>query len=294
MKLSLAITLLSGILLVIFSALKLGHTLPIVGFILPDLCHDLGIAFLVSFVVAWLFEIYRSVRHQMESMRDVIDFVMGEQITADVWLEVKDLIEHKSVIRREVRLRLEFARVAGLREHECVLKVEHEYELYSLRAKRVTLHVEHELDYQFRNESLGLPAWETVVIDPPDAMTRSTEPIALGGANLKVEICLPPRQDNQPVFVRAVRREIVHVPGSYNFYTPEFMKGIRLSIEGCPSDVRLEVWVRPRGGGKGLEVRSNTWSYDEIIFPGQGIEIKFIPNEPNKAGAVPEPATSPS
>jgi len=68
-KLSLAISLLAGILLLIFSALKVGHSLPLVGFIIPDLCHDLGIAFLVSFAVAWLFEIYRSVRHQMESMR---------------------------------------------------------------------------------------------------------------------------------------------------------------------------------------------------------------------------------
>lgn len=254
-KLSLAISLLLGILLLVFSALKLGHDLPYVGFIVPDLCHDLGIAFLVSFAVAWLFEIYRSVRHQMESMRDVIDFVMGEQITADVWMEVKELIENKCVIRRDVRFRFEFERCDELAEHESILKVEHEYNLYSLRNKKQTLSITHELDYHFRSELLGLPKWEGIVIE---------------------------------------RREIVHVPGSYNFYTPEFMKDLRLSILGCPRGVRLEVWIRPHGGGEALKDKDHTWSYDQIIFPGQGIEIKFIPDKGDLGQGLPEPVANAS
>ena len=67
-KLSLAISLLLGLLLVILSALKVGHEVRYVGFIVPDLLHDLGIAFIVSSSVAGLFEIYRSNRHQMEAM----------------------------------------------------------------------------------------------------------------------------------------------------------------------------------------------------------------------------------
>ncbi len=233
----------------------------------------------------------------MESMLDVIDLVMGEQITADVWMEVKELIENKCVIRRDTRLRFEFQRVAELREHECVLKVEHEYSLHSLRNKKLAFSIEHELDYQFENRSLGLPKWEAVVIDPVDARTepeRRTEP---SKPLLNVPIRLASRRDNEPVFVRTERREIVHVPGSYNFYTPEFMKGLRLSIIGCPAGVRLEVWVRPHGGGHALQDKNHTWSYDQIIFPGQGVEIKFIPDLPvgDKAAEwIPEPATSAS
>jgi hypothetical protein len=286
-KLSLAISLLLGILLLVCAALKLGHSWPYVGPIAPDLWHDLGIAFLVSFAVAWLFEIYRSVHHQMESMRDVIDFVMGELITADVWLEVKELIEAKYVIRRDVRIRLELGLVAGLREHEAVLKVEHEYNMWSLRNKKRTMTVEHELDYQFKNPGLDLPRWETLVIDPPDV--RVEGPIDLDAPQLRVGVYLPPRQDERPVFVRTERREIVHVPGSYNFYTPDFMKGLRLTILGCPPDVRVEVWVRPHGGGHALQDQDHTWSYEEIIFPGQGIEIKFIPKD-----STPVPAASAS
>ena len=272
----------------------MGHGLPYIGSIVPDLCHDLGIAFLVSFAVAWLFEIYRSVRHQMESMRDVIDFVMGEQITADVWIEVKELIESKYVIRRDVRLRLEFEHAAGLREHERVMKVEHEYSLYSLRGKKRTFNIEHELDYQFDNRSLGLPRWETLVIDPSDVRTQPDKRAELSSPELNVPIHLAPRGENEPVFVRTERREIVHVPGSYNFYTPEFMKGLRLSILGCPPGVRLEVWVRPHGGGKALKDKDHTWSYDQIIFPGQGVEIKFVLDGGEAEQRVPKPASSAS
>jgi len=293
-KLSLAISLLLGILLLIFSNLNVGRGLPYIGYILPALFHDLGIAFLVSFAVAWLFEIYRSVRHQMESMRDVIDFVMGEQITADVWMELKELIEHKYVIRRDVRIRLEFERADGLREHESVLKVEHEYNLYSLRNKKRTLSIEHELDYQFDNRALGLPKWETVVVDPPDAREKSQERVDLTNPKLNIPIHLAPRQDNESVFVRTERREIVHVPGAYNFYTPEFMKGLRLSVVGCPPGVRLEVWVRPHGGGEALKGEDHNWSYDQIIFPGQGVEIKFVPDMGDLGSGASDPATSAS
>jgi len=274
-KLSLAISLLLGVLLLVCSALRLGHDIPQVGFIVPDLFHDLGIALIVSFAVAWLFEIYRSVRHQMESMRDVIDFVMGEQITADVWMEVKELIEHKSVIRRGSKLRIEFERSPELESHELILKVEHEYNLWSLRNKKTKLGIKHELDYQFNNRPLGLPRWEAVVVDPPTAKVQP-EPITLGNPTLEVEVFLPARQDEESIFVRTERREIVHVPGSYNFYTPEFMKGLRLSAVGCPAGVRLEVWVRPHGGAEALIDENHTWSYDQLIFPGQGTEIKFI------------------
>lgn len=250
-----------------FSSAKLGGQLPYVGFIVPDLSHDLGIAFLVSFAVAWLFEIYRSERQQMESMRDVIDFVMGEEITANVWMEVKELIEHKSVIRRDVRFRFEFDRIDGLNSHEWIMKVEHEYRLYSLRSKRIKLNIHHELDYQFECKPLGLPKWETGVVDPSTAKTRPQEPIKLATSELDIEVSLPKRADNDSVFVRTERSEIVHVPGSYNFHTPEFVKGLRLSIIKCPPGVRLEVWVRPHGRGEVLREEDHTWFCDQIIFP---------------------------
>jgi hypothetical protein len=290
--LSLVIGFLLGILLVIFSALKIGRNLPYVGFIAPDLWHDLGIAFLVSSAVASLFEIYRSAKLQMESMRDVINSVMGELVTADVWMEVKDLMEQKRVIRRDVRFRLEFVPAAGLLEHECVLKVEHEYNLYSLRNRKLTLPIEHDLDYQFANESLRLPRWESAIITPEEAKVRPGESIDVSNPGLRIDVNLAPRAAEEPVFVRTERQEIVHVPGSYNIYTTEFMKGLHLSVHGCRSGFHLEVWVRPHGGGHALPERDHSWSYDQIIFPGQGIEIKFISDERSSAPQPPAASTA--
>src|SRR5205823_161627 len=109
-----------------------------------------------------------------------------------------------------------------------------------------------------------------------------------------IPIRLASRRDNESVFVRTERREIVHVPGSYNFYTPEFMKGLRLCILGCPPSVRLEVWVRPHGGAAALKDKDHTWSYDQIIFPGQGIEIKFVPDRGDEGPGTPDSAVSAS
>jgi hypothetical protein len=174
--LSLTISLPLGFLLVILSSLKVGRSLPYIGLVLPDLYHDLGIAFFVSASVAGLFELYRSNRHEMESMKDVIDFAMSDKITGEVWQEVQELMEAKKVIRRNVRLRLEFVVQAGIQFHESVLKVEHEYDLYSLRKKRFKEHVRHELDYQFRNDQINVPRWEAAIVHPSGAKAGPMSP----------------------------------------------------------------------------------------------------------------------
>lgn len=274
-KLSLAICLLAGILLLVLSALEIGKDWNYVGFVMPALWHDMGIALVVSFVVGGLFELYRSNRHQMEAMRDVIDVSMGDKITGAVWHEVQELIESKAVIRRNVRLQLEFEASADLGPLESVLKVAHEYQLWPLRNKRSTANIRHELDYQFRNDDLGLPRWEKVVILPMEAR-KNTKPIDLSGPSVQVDVRLSPRRDEEYVFVQTQRRELAHVPGSYNFYTPEFMKGLNLSVENCPDHVAIEVWIRPHGSSEALADQGGTWTYDQLIFPGQGVEIKFI------------------
>ncbi len=240
-----------------------------------DLGHDLGIALCVSFVVAGLFEVYRSVRHQMESMKDVIDFVMGDQITPEVWLELKEIIDAKSVIRRDVRLRLEVERHPTLLPHEVILKVEHQYDLSALLNKHSKYIIRHELDYQLENRDLKLPCWDSVVIDPDTRRTRKDK-IDLLADCLSVEVSLPPRWHEESVFVQIHRRELLHLPGSYNLYIPEFMKGLHLNVVGCPPEFRVEVIVRPEGGGRSLPNEDDTWSYDRLIFPGQGIEVKFV------------------
>jgi hypothetical protein len=285
-KLSLGICLLLGLLFLILSATKFGRAVSYVGTYIPDLEHDLGVALIISFVVASLFELYRSTRHQMESMKDVIDFAMGDLITGEVWRDVQALIENKTVIRRNVRLRLEFQPESALQLHESILRVEHEYDIWSLRNRRSKFKIVHELDYQFRNERLKLPAWVEVLIDPPESKTDAGWRLEKGEPNLEIEVKLAPRRDEESIFVRTVRSELAHIPGSYNFYTPEFMKGLRLAIVGCPANITIEVWIRPHGGGEALVSQDYTWSYDQLIFPGQGIEIKFISSQESQAATA--------
>jgi hypothetical protein len=54
------------------------------------------------------------------------------------------------------------------------------------------------------------------------------------------------------------------------------MKGLHVSIVGCPKDIGIEVWVRPHGSSEALLDEDRTWSYQQLLFSGQGIEIKFI------------------
>jgi hypothetical protein len=292
-KLSLGICILLGLLLLVLSNLNSIQEVTKFNHLLQNLLHDLGIAFCVSFAVAGLFEIYRSVRHQLENMRDVIDFVMGEQITADVWMELKELIEVKSVIRRNVKLRLEFERDPALQAHEAILRVEHQYDLFSLREKRTKCEIQHELDYQFKRPERDLPRWDAVVIDPLEARVPGHHKFDPLAERIDIEVALPPRRDNESVFVQTHRRELVNLPGSYNFYTPEFMKGFRLNVINCPPEFEVLVLVRPHGGGQALPNHNHTWSYDPLIFPGQGIEIKFMPaHRPEPSGHVPSSVAS--
>lgn len=242
----------------------------------PDLARDLGIGLLVSFVVASLFEFYRNKRHEIESMKDVLDIVMGSKLTPEVWTEVVRQLESKRVIREDVDLRLELKRDPGLPAHEAILSVEHSYKLSALGNKKVKEYqIRHELDYQFSRQSLNLPRWEAGYVDPSSAILRGSK-INLKKPVLEFQVSLEARQNNEPLYVETRRVEIVTLPGSYNFYVPEFMMGFRLRVIGCPG-FRTEVIVRPYGSAEALSpAGDNSWKFDELIFPGQGIEVKFL------------------
>lgn len=246
--------------------------------ILPVLGRDFGIALCVSVLVAILIEIYIAVLHQIGTMRDVIDLIMGERITPEVWMELKDLIESKSVIRRNVVLRLELERDSALGPHEAILKVEHQYKLISLRKGRSKYVIAHELDDQFSREVPKLPRWEMAVVKPDEARTTKNS-IDTSKSLLEVSVALPPRQDDEDdesvVRVQTRRLEVVTLPGSYNFYSPEFMKGLSMSLVGIPEEFVAEAFVRPHGGARQLPKECDTWSFDPLMFPGQGVEIKF-------------------
>jgi hypothetical protein len=121
-----------GIVLLLVSNTALAEAHRYWSDLMRDLLRDLGIAFIVSSVVAGLFELYRSQSHTFDGMKGVIDAVLGEQISPEVWLELKELIAAKQCIRRRARIRLEFSTHEKLPPHQRILNVEYEYELHAL------------------------------------------------------------------------------------------------------------------------------------------------------------------
>lgn len=255
--------------------------------LLFELQRDIGIALAVAGLVALLFEIYHHVTHQMRTTRDVIDAVMGEKITPEVWDEVNVLIERRKIIRRDVRIRLSLNYPdRGLQNNEGILRVEHDYNVESLSRRPVPVSIDHELDYQFRNETLQLPRFEYVEINPPgpELITFSSErlkEVCPGGRfqskNLPTKLLLRPEEK---IHVRLQRLELVNVPGAYNLYCPEFTKGLQIYFGECPASVEIQVWVRPLGEplGESLDIKKGekSFSCESLLLPGQGIEIKFL------------------
>jgi hypothetical protein len=264
----------------------------IAGETLRELVRDIGMALLVSAVVGGLFELYRSTRLHVETMRDVVDLTMGEKVTPEVWLELRDLIETRRVVRKSVRI--ECILEPSLAAHEAILQIKQKYELHALTPTSDYFKVEHELDYHMRKDELKLPKFKDITIKVPgvpgvteahlfkidEGSIQSNYP----DGKVSVEIRLLPR-GSQPALVSVERHELVHVPGSYNLYSAELMKGLSVTFTKCIYEVKPEIFVRPHGHGMGLELVDGQWSCDHLLLPGQGIEMKF-PISPPEASHI--------
>lgn len=245
--------------------------------LLSEVLRDLGIAFLVAVIVARFYELGMRRRHDLETMESILDASMGEYVPPEIWQEVKRQIIYRSVIRRDVDIRLNLTRDADLENSQAILWVEFEYELHGLTNESAKMTVKHELDYQFRNEQKDLPRYQRVVVETDEGAIEYEGPDRLAAilkdGVITLSIQLEPR-GGKPVRILTERLELTNTPGSYNLYMTELTKVVRLHVKECPSDTQLEVKFRGREEGIRKAGRM-TWIYDELILPGQGIEIKF-------------------
>jgi hypothetical protein len=278
-SLALLLTASSGIILLFLAHLKWHEDW---SSFFPDLLRDLGMAFIISTVVALLIEFYRFAHHWFGAMWEMLDLLMSEEITSAVWLELKDLIKGKKVIRKGVHIRLALTTGHGLPEHLRELSVEYGYSLHGLGKKRTRIELAHELDYQFAGIDKILPRFTRFTVDDGTGSAgidfEADMKAAQATGTIKRVVWVPPR-DGTAIQVWIERRELVPIPGSYNLYTPDFMKGLNVIVADGASDVRVEVWIRPQGSGEELRQLGNSWYSDELILPGQGIEVKFITGE---------------
>lgn len=242
-----------------------------------ELSRDLGIALIVASVIAIILEIYRYAHHRFGAMREMFDLIMSERITPEVWFELKDLIETKVCIRKNVHLRLSISPADPSLKNFQVLSVEYGYEIHSLVQRSTNVTVVHELDYQFRGLMKGLPRFTAFSIDPPDDANWETAPLANSGKDGRISFSVPlAGLGDRPRSVQINRQELIPMPGSYNLYTQEFIKGLTLMVADTPPGFDIEVTIRPQGPGESLRRAGSTWRTDQLILPGQGLEVKFM------------------
>jgi hypothetical protein len=242
-----------------------------------DLLRDIGIALIVASVIAVILEIYRFANHRFGAMREMFDLIMSERLTPEVWFELKDLIETKVCIRKDVHIRLAIRDADPPLKHFRVLSVEYGYYIHSLVQRPATVAVGHELDYQYGGLMAGLPRFTAFSVDLPEGIHQDKEQLQRSTKAGSVSV-------NVPLFglggyaphVQIDREELVTMPGSYNLYTQEFIKGLTVAVADCPSEIQIEVTVRPQGPGESLSHVGNIWRTDRLILPGQGLEVKFM------------------
>jgi hypothetical protein len=214
-------------------------------------------------------------------MREVMDLTMGEKITSEVWLELKDLIETRRVVRRSAHIEWKLTQPPSLACHEAILEIKQTYELHGLMRARDYFKIEHELDYHMRSQEPELPKFKEIRIEFPteyetcsakfdEQQIQSKYP----DGKFSFEVPLLPR-GSPPARVFVERHELVHIPGSYNLYSAELIKGLCVSFSKCIDSVKPEIFVRPLGHGMGLGEVAGKWSCDHLLLPGQGIEMKF-------------------
>ena len=220
-----------------------------------DVLRDLGIAFIVSSVVAVFFELYRSLHHQIQSMRDVIDAVMADKLTKDVWFELQDLIDKKSVMRKGLHIRIQAYRDKLLQPHEAKLRVELGYVLVAIGRKRLPIKLSHDLDYHIGDLGMRLPRFERISIvrlveGGPDSASEEMifEEPELSESNRKGRFESPPLEplhEGEYLRIRVVREELAHIPGSYNLYNSRrfcrpYKKGLPTADFKFPDDSNLQ------------------------------------------------------
>jgi hypothetical protein len=131
--------------------------------------------------------------------------------------------------------------------------------------------VEHELDYQYRGLIGGLPRFTPCTLDA----IREQKQSSVEGGKVSFRVPLTGR-GGHPIRVQINRQELVPMPGSYNLYTPEFIKGLTVVVAESMPEVEVEVTVRPQGPEESLRRIGNTWFTEQLILPGQGLEVKFM------------------
>ena len=243
--------------------------------------RELGFAMLIAVLVAVLFEFYQRSLEDTKTTQRNFDASMSDQLTPDVWKDVKKQVLKKTLLRKDAEVKFGVISEPGLLQDQMVLDLDFSYTLENLVTEEAKVEIEHELDYQLYYRDKDLPRFTRITIFAPDnKQSRDVEGPELKrlcpNGVLKLELAMPPKAAGRAAKIVTHRREVTHVPGSYNLYMTEYTKGMILRLDQPINGFDVEIKVRPEGVGQTLVRTGNTWRCDSLILPGQGVEIKFV------------------
>jgi hypothetical protein len=244
--------------------------------ILLHVIRDIGIAFIVAVVVTGVFELYERTRQTEVSIERQVDARMGDQLTPEVWKDIKEQILDRHLLRRNAEVRVRFEKTKGLLPDQQLAHVEFSYDLYNISSPDSAITVRHTLAFP-QDPKSKIPRFDLTSVEGPDnsrATTYTAEMLDQASRkgyeelNLKID-------KNQRVHIIGGRTELVNVPGVYNLYMNEYTEGFRLHVEGAEG-FQVKVLVRPYGHPEVLAQAGRfDWSFGRLLLPGQGIELIF-------------------
>lgn len=242
-----------------------------------DIARDIGIAFLVALVVTISYEVYARGRYERKKFIGTLQVIMNEIVHPGVWEEVRNQIIERSMIRENSQIKLKLEELAGLKDGQMVLCLEHEYVVRSLRSKPVPVTILHYLDDHIECKENDLPRFERIEIGKKNYCDDKLKDKIDKGV-FSVGLTLKPR-DKAAVRVRTRRKEITYVPGSYNLIMGEICDGVIIDLDQIPSGIVAHVHVWPHTEKPiPLEVDKTLDRFREkILLPGQGCEFRFTP-----------------
>jgi len=271
----LLLLLVSGVILLIVA--HYGTTKPLIH----DVLRDLGMAFLISALVAGAYEIYARTRFDLAKIESLLDTVYGSGVPVRVWESVKETLLQRELMRCNAVLHIRVLRDPAVSKQHVVLDVDLAYDLANLLSKAKEYIIIHGLDEHI--VAADLPRFTEVSIGnrcetiEGDTWASPDQAIVVKGGRLYLKVSLPARSENAfPTPIRVRRQEVRECPGSYYMIATEVTDSLRVYLDECAEDVGVTLGVRPSERVVDLSA-AHVQIINEPFLPGYSLEFKLTP-----------------
>jgi len=231
--------------------------------LLAEVLRDLGIAFCISVLIAFVIEIGLA----RSMFANGLDAVMNQTIPPDVWKEIRQHIITQPIVRQKYCLTMNIKPTteAG----ELVSETQLTYEIESLK-DALSYTWLHELDAHRTPHGTAASRYSRAHVTGGKAERL--------GDNVTAKLSRDFDHEKDTATVGLAFTEVVKCPDTISWWMRITTRNPEFSFPVLPSDMEVELSpCHPGGQGRlkpvGREVRH--WQFDGVMLPGQGVEIRF-------------------